>query len=45
MDAHIDGKTFHTSYRELDMNLRGLTALFGHMNVKLDPVKESVEEQ
>jgi Alpha-galactosidase len=45
MDAHIDGKTFHTSYRELDMNLRGLTALFGHINVKLDPVKESVEEQ
>jgi Alpha-galactosidase len=45
MGAHIGGKTCHTTYRELDMNLRGLTALFGHMGVELDPVKESTEEQ
>lgn len=45
MGAHIGGKTCHTTYRELDMNLRGLTALFGHMGVELDPVKESAEEQ
>ena len=45
MGAHIGGALCHTTYRELNMNLRGLTALFGHMGVELDPVKESEVEQ
>ncbi|SCB72809.1 alpha-galactosidase [Gilliamella intestini] len=45
MGAHIGGKLCHTTFRELHMNLRGLTALFGHMGVELDPVKESEQEQ
>lgn len=45
MGAHIGGALCHTTFRELDMNLRGLTALFGHMGVELDPVKESEKEQ
>ena len=45
MGAHIGGALCHTTFRELHMNLRGLTALFGHMGVELDPVKESEKEQ
>ncbi|OCG20565.1 alpha-galactosidase [Gilliamella sp. App4-10] len=45
MGAHIGGALCHTTFRELHMNLRGLTALFGHMGVELDPVKESEREQ
>lgn len=43
--AHIGGALCHTTYRQIDMNLRGLTALFGHMGVELDPVKESQQEK
>lgn len=45
MGAHIGGALCHTTFRDLHMNLRGLTALFGHMGVELDPVKESEQEQ
>ncbi|MCO6539156.1 MAG: alpha-galactosidase [Gilliamella sp.] len=45
MGAHIGGELCHTTFRELHMNLRGLTALFGHMGVELDPVKVSEQEQ
>lgn len=45
MGAHIGGALCHTTFRELHMNLRGLTALFGHMGVELDPVKVSEQEQ
>ncbi|MCX8600571.1 MULTISPECIES: alpha-galactosidase [unclassified Gilliamella] len=45
MGAHIGGALCHTTFRQLHMNLRGLTALFGHMGVELDPVKESEAEQ
>lgn len=43
--AHIGGALCHTTYRQIDMNLRGLTALFGHIGVELDPVKESQQEK
>jgi len=45
MGAHIGGKLCHTTYRQHDINLRGLTALVGHMGVELDPVKASPQEQ
>lgn len=45
MGAHIGGYHCHTTYRKLDANFRGLTALFGHMGVELDPVKEGEEER
>lgn len=45
MGAHIGGALCHTTYRQINMNLRGLTALFGHMGVELDPVKESQQEK
>ncbi|PJG83070.1 alpha-galactosidase [Caviibacterium pharyngocola] len=45
MGAHIGGKHCHTTYRQLDVNFRGLTALFGHMGVELDPVKEGEAER
>ncbi|OOH92079.1 alpha-galactosidase [Pasteurellaceae bacterium 15-036681] len=45
MGAHIGGYHCHTTYRKLDANFRGLTALFGHMGVELDPVKEGEAER
>ncbi|OWF81759.1 alpha-galactosidase [Yersinia rohdei] len=45
MGAHIGGKFSHTTSRQHSIAFRGLTALFGHMGVELDPVKESPEEQ
>lgn len=40
MGAHIGGTPCHTTYRNHSIEFRGLTALFGHMGVELDPVKE-----
>lgn len=45
MGAHIGGKESHTTRRHHAINLRGITALSGHMGVELDPVKESPEEK
>ncbi len=45
MGAHIGGFHCHTTYRKLDAGFRGLTALFGHMGVELDPVKEGEAER
>lgn len=45
MGAHIGPHKSHTTRRQHDINLRGLTALAGHMGVELDPVKESAEEK
>lgn len=45
MGAHIGPYHSHTTRRTHDINLRGLTALAGHMGVELDPVKESEEEK
>ncbi|MCW8332294.1 alpha-galactosidase [Vibrio paucivorans] len=45
MGAHIGPKHSHTTRRTHSINLRGLTALTGHMGVELDPVKESESEK
>lgn len=45
MGAHIGGRHCHCTRRSHSIGFRGLTALFGHMGVELDPVKESTEEQ
>ncbi|AOF54182.1 alpha-galactosidase [Rodentibacter caecimuris] len=44
MGAHIGGSPCQTTHRCFSIDYRGLTALFGHMGVELDPVKESEEE-
>ena len=43
--AHIGGSPCQTTGRQFSIDYRGLTALFGHMGVELDPVKESAEER
>ncbi|MFC0322469.1 alpha-galactosidase [Gallibacterium melopsittaci] len=43
--AHIGGKHCHSTYRQLNIQFRGITALFGHMGVELDPVKEGETER
>ena len=45
MGAHIGGAHCHCTRRSHSIAFRGLTALFGHMGVELDPVKESAEER
>jgi alpha-galactosidase len=45
MGAHIGPHKSHTTRRQHDINLRGLTALAGHMGVELDPVKEPDAEK
>ncbi|WP_428773218.1 alpha-galactosidase [Vibrio sp.] len=45
MGAHIGPAHSHTTRRQHSINLRGLTALQGHMGVELDPVKSSPEEK
>lgn len=45
MGSHIGAKHCHSTRRTHDINFRGLTALFGHMGIELDPVKESEEEK
>ncbi len=45
MGSHIGAKHCHSTRRTHDINFRGLTALFGHMGIELDPVKESAEEK
>ena len=45
MGAHIGGAPCHATSRNHSINFRGLTALFGHMGVELDPVKSDTEEQ
>ncbi len=45
MGAHIGPHKSHTTRRQHDINLRGITALTGHMGVELDPVKESIDEK
>lgn len=39
MGAHIGPAVCHSTYRQHTINMRGLTALSGHMGVELDPVK------
>ncbi|MGF1696805.1 alpha-galactosidase [Vibrio lamellibrachiae] len=45
MGAHIGPKKSHTTRRIHDIHFRGLTALFGHMGVELDPVAETEQEK
>ncbi len=45
MGSHIGSAHCHSTARSHSIAFRGLTALFGHMGVELDPVKESTEEQ
>ena len=44
MGAHIGPEESHSTKRRHHINMRGLTALFGHMGVELDPVRESGEQ-
>ncbi|MGF1901959.1 alpha-galactosidase [Aliivibrio sifiae] len=45
MGAHIGPAECHSTNRQHHINMRGVTALGGHMGVELDPVKESAEEK
>ncbi|MFA0225262.1 alpha-galactosidase [Vibrio splendidus] len=45
MGAHIGPAECHSTNRRHGINMRGVTALMGHMGVELDPVKESPEEK
>jgi alpha-galactosidase len=45
MGCHIGARHCHSTRRTHDINFRGLTALFGHMGIELDPVKEAAEEK
>ncbi|NOJ13478.1 alpha-galactosidase [Vibrio splendidus] len=45
MGAHIGPAECHSTNRRHSINMRGVTALMGHMGVELDPVKESPEEK
>ncbi|MDU8924730.1 alpha-galactosidase [Pasteurellaceae bacterium LIM206] len=44
MGAHIASYDSHNTHRKLDLQFRGLTSLFGHMGVELDPLKEQNEK-
>lgn len=43
MGSHIGPQTSHTTRRQHSTSFRGLTALFGHMGIELDPVQEDAE--
>ncbi|PNH77815.1 alpha-galactosidase [Vibrio diazotrophicus] len=45
MGSHIGASHCHSTRRRHSIGFRGLTALFGHMGIELDPVKESQEEK
>ncbi len=45
LGTHIGGSPCHTTSRRHDIQFRGLTALFGHMGVELDPLKTSDHER
>ncbi|MFM2663766.1 alpha-galactosidase [Vibrio mediterranei] len=46
MGSHIGASHCHSTRRRHSIEFRGLTALFGHMGIELDPVKESdIEKQ
>ncbi len=37
MGAHIGNRHCHATFRQHSIAFRGLTALFGHMGLELDP--------
>ena len=45
MGAHIGAERCHSTLRRHEVGFRGLTALFGHMGVELDPLVVSDEER
>lgn len=45
MGSHIGSSHCHSTRRSHSIGFRGLTALFGHMGVELDPVKENDSER
>jgi len=45
MGSHIGNKLCHATSRQHSIAFRGLTALFGHMGIELDPVKEGDAER
>lgn len=45
MGSHIGNKLCHATSRQHSIAFRGLTALFGHMGIELDPVKEGETER
>lgn len=45
MGSHIGADQCHATFRRHDIQFRGLTALFGHMGIELDPARASDEEQ
>ncbi|EPX9366321.1 alpha-galactosidase [Aeromonas veronii] len=44
MGAHIGSHRCHATFRQHSIAFRGLTALFGHMGLELDPVTASEDE-
>ncbi|MCU1796137.1 alpha-galactosidase [Pectobacterium polaris] len=44
MGQHIGHARCHATYRRHTIAFRGLTALFGHMGIELDPVKADADE-
>jgi alpha-galactosidase len=45
MGSHIGASHCHSTRRRHSIEFRGLTALFGHMGIELDPVKEEQAEK
>lgn len=45
MGSHIGASHCHSTRRRHSIEFRGLTALFGHMGIELDPVKEERAEK
>ncbi len=45
MGCHIGSSHCHSTRRRHSIEFRGLTALFGHMGIELDPVKEDQLEK
>lgn len=45
MGSHIGSSHCHSTRRRHSIEFRGLTALFGHMGIELDPVKEEQLEK
>lgn len=43
--AHIGNRHCHATYRQHSIAFRGLTALFGHMGLELDPVSADEQEK
>ncbi|MFL9149882.1 alpha-galactosidase [Escherichia coli] len=45
MGAHIGARKSHSTRRVSDIHFRGITALFGHLGIELDPLQVSEEDK